>query len=78
MNAGSITKLGLYNVSMAYAIMVLILLSIMKYDREISTHISTLSVNKFIQSIKLLRPLCCTAQLSMTFYPSQASRQVLE
>lgn len=79
MNAGSIIKLELYNVSMDCDIMVLILLlSTMKYDLEISTHISTLSVNKFPQNIKLLRPLCCAAWLSMTFYPSQASRQVLE
>lgn len=64
MNAGSITKLGLYYVSMDYSMMLLILLlSTMKYDLEISTHISTLSVNEFLQSIRLLRPLCCTAWL---------------
>lgn len=79
MDAGSIIKLGLFNVSMDYATLVLILLlSTMMYDLEISTHISTLSVNKFLQSMKLLRSLRCTARLSMTFYPSQASRQVLE
>lgn len=76
MNAGSIIKLGLYNVSMDFVMMVLIW-STMKYDLEISTHISTLSVNEFFQRMRLLRPLCCTAWLSI-FYPSQASRQVLE
>lgn len=46
MNAGSIIKLGLNNVSMDFAMMALILLlSTMKCDLEISTHISTLSVN---------------------------------
>lgn len=46
MNAGSIIKLGLYNVSVDYARVVLILLlSTRKCDLEISMHISTLSVN---------------------------------
>lgn len=49
MNTGSMVKLRLYNVSMDNTrMLIILLLSTMKYDLEISINISKFSVSRFL------------------------------
>lgn len=48
MNAGSTIKLGLYNISMDNTRMLILLLSTMKYNLEITIHISKFSMSRFL------------------------------